>query len=83
MALEDDFKAAVQRSRSLPQQSNDNLLALYGLYKQASSGDVSGKRPGVFDLKGRAKHDAWTAQKGKNKQDAMHEYIELVDKLAG
>lgn len=81
MSSNDDFAAAVERSRSLPNQSNENLLKLYALYKQASSGDVSGSRPGMFDLKGRAKYDAWKAQKGKNADDARQEYVDLVNKL--
>ena len=58
------------------------LLGLYGLYKQATEGDVSGSRPGVFDLKGRAKFDAWAGRKGTSKDDAMKKYVALVGKLA-
>jgi diazepam-binding inhibitor (GABA receptor modulating acyl-CoA-binding protein) len=84
MSLKDDFDAAVARSRTLTSTpSNENLLKMYALFKQASAGDVSGARPGMFDLKGRAKYDAWTAQKGKAADDAMREYIALVDQLAG
>lgn len=83
MALADDFEAATGRSRSLPNQGPENLLKMYGLFKQGKVGDVTGKRPGVFDLKGRAKYDAWAALKGTSKDDAMKQYIELVDKLAG
>ena len=76
------FENAVKRSKELKNRpSNDKLLALYSLYKQATEGDVSGERPGSFDFKGAAKYDAWTQQKGKSKEDAMDEYIELVDKL--
>ena len=71
MALADDFEAAATRSRSLPKQSNENLLALYALFKQGKSGDVSGKRPKMFDPVGRAKYDAWERLKGTSKDDAM------------
>lgn len=82
MALKDDFDAAVVRSRQLTKMpSNDNLLKLYALFKQATSGDASGARPGIFDLKGRAKYDAWAAMKGKSADQAMNEYIALVDGL--
>ena len=82
MATEEEFKQAVERSRSLPKNlTNDQLLALYGLFKQASVGDVTGKRPGMFDLKGRAKHDAWGKQKGKTQDEARDAYIALVDSL--
>jgi acyl-CoA-binding protein len=82
MATEEEFEQAVERSRGLPRTlTNDDLLALYGLYKQASAGDVHGKRPGMFDLKGRAKYDAWTKQKGKTQEEARAAYIALVDSL--
>ncbi len=84
MALEDDFQAAVAKSRTISTRpSNEDLLSLYALYKQATDGDVAGKRPGTFDFKGRAKYDAWAAKKGQSKDDAMTEYIALVDKLHG
>jgi carboxylesterase len=84
MALKDDFDAAVARSRQLKKvPSNEDLLKLYALFKQASSGDASGARPGMFDLKGRAKYDAWASQKGKTADSAMTEYIALVDRLHG
>lgn len=76
-----EFDAAVTRSRSLPKQSNANLLALYGLFKQATEGDVSGKKPGRLDLRGRAKYQAWESHKGKPQADAEAEYIALVARL--
>ena len=76
------FENAVKRSKTLKSRpSNDTLLKLYSLYKQATDGDVSGERPGGFDFKGAAKFDAWTEQKGRSKDDAASEYINLVDKL--
>jgi diazepam-binding inhibitor (GABA receptor modulating acyl-CoA-binding protein) len=54
---------------------------LYALYKQATTGDVSGDRPGLTDFVGRAKYDAWAKLKGKSKEDAMQAYIELVQQL--
>ena len=76
------FENAVSRSKTLKNRpSNDILLKLYSLYKQATEGDVSGEKPGGFDFKGAAKYNAWEAQKGKSKEDAATEYIQLVDKL--
>ncbi|MEO8054934.1 MAG: acyl-CoA-binding protein [Acidobacteriota bacterium] len=75
-----DAKARVEKLSSRP--SNDQLLDLYGLYKQATDGDVSGERPGLFDLKGRAKYDAWAKRKGAPKDEAMKKYVVLVDSLA-
>ena len=77
------FKEAALRVEKLSARpSNEQLLDLYGLYKQATEGDVSGSRPGMFDLKGRAKFDAWAKRKGTSKDDAMKKYVALVDKLA-
>lgn len=82
MALADDFASAQQRVKTLKTQpSNDTLLELYSLYKQASVGDVEGKRPGMLDLKGRAKYDAWAARKGTSKDAAMEKYVALVNRL--
>lgn len=83
MELQEKFADAQKRSKTLPPQSNSVLLDLYSLYKQATEGDISGSRPGMFDLKGGAKYDAWAGRKGLSKEEAMQEYINLVDKLAG
>ena len=76
------FNEAKARVEKLPKRpSNDQLLELYAFYKQATEGDVSGSRPGMLDLKGRAKFDAWAKSKGVSKEDAMKKYVALVDKL--
>ena len=77
------FEAAAARSRTLPQQPTDVLLDLYGLYKQATEGDVAGDRPGGFDFRGAAKYDAWARRRGMSRDHAMDAYVELVDRLAG
>lgn len=81
MATPEEFEAAVAKSRSLPSQSPQNLLALYGLFKQAKEGDAKGKKPGRLDMKGRAKFEAWEANKGKSQDQARAEYVALVTKL--
>ena len=81
--LAEQFKEAKGRVEKLTERpSNEQLLELYGLYKQATEGDVSGSRPGLLDLKGRAKFDAWAGRKGTSKDDAMKRYVALVGKLA-
>ncbi len=83
MALADDFESAQQRIKGLSSAPpQDKLLDLYALFKQAKMGDVSGKRPGMMDFKGRAKYDAWAGRKGMSQDDAMTAYIALVDALA-
>lgn len=82
MPLIDDFNAAVARSKELTKRpSNEELLELYGLFKQATDGDVTGERPGGFDFKGIAKFDAWASKKGVAKEQAMQDYVALMEKL--
>lgn len=82
MALQEEFVSAVSRSKELTQRpNNDELLKLYALYKQATDGDNIGERPGGFDFKGAAKHDAWEKLKGISTEAAMQQYISLVDEL--
>lgn len=84
MSLQDDFKAAAERSKTAitERPSNEDLLKLYALFKQGEEGDVTGERPGGFDFKAIAKYNAWEELKGKDQEEAMQEYIALVDSLA-
>jgi diazepam-binding inhibitor (GABA receptor modulator, acyl-CoA-binding protein) len=75
----EDAKARVEKLKTRP--SNEELLELYGLYKQATEGDVSGSRPSILDLKGRAKYDAWSRRKGLSGEEAVKKYVALVGKL--
>jgi acyl-CoA-binding protein len=80
--LQARFEQAVAESKQLPEKpDNMTLLKIYALYKQASAGDVEGKRPGFTDMVGRAKFDAWDALKGKSRDEAMQEYIDLIESL--
>jgi diazepam-binding inhibitor (GABA receptor modulator, acyl-CoA-binding protein) len=82
MALQEDFASAQERVKTLRSRpSNETLLQLYGLYKQATEGEVQGKRPGMLDVKGRAKYDAWAGRKGLGREAAMQQYVALVDQL--
>ena len=76
------FEQAVADSKKLAEKpDNMTLLKIYSLYKQASAGDVEGKRPGFTDMVGRAKYDAWAALKGKSTDEAMQEYVDLIEGL--
>ncbi|MFA6262744.1 MAG: acyl-CoA-binding protein [Bacteroidia bacterium] len=80
--LKASFEAAVAASKSLPEKpDNMTLLKIYSLYKQATEGDVDGKRPGFTDMVARAKFDAWAAVKGQSKDEAMQGYIDLIEGL--
>jgi len=83
MSLQTDFEQATVRAKSLSEQSNDVLLRLYGLFKQAAVGDVQGDEPGMFDFVGKAKYDAWAGRRGMSKDAAMQAYVDLVNKLGG
>lgn len=79
------FEKAAEDSKNLTERpSNDTLLTLYSLYKQATEGDNTSDPPSnPFDFVSRAKYEAWAGLKGKSQQDAMREYVELVNKLKG
>ena len=82
--LDDKFKEAQSKVQTLSSRpSNDQLLELYGLYKQGTEGDAKGKRPGMLDLKGRAKFDAWEVRKGMSTDAAKEAYVKFVDRLLG
>ena len=84
MSLQDDFAKAQAESKNLPERpDNMTLLKIYALFKQGSAGDVEGSRPGFTDMVGRAKYDAWAALKGTSKEDAMQQYIDLIEELKG
>ena len=80
--LKKKFDAAAKDAKNLKTRpSDDDLLRLYALYKQATDGDVSGDRPGGFDFVGGAKYDAWAKLKGMSRDDAMTHYVKQVEKL--
>jgi len=82
--LKKQFEQAVADSKSLPERpDNQTLLQLYALYKQATSGDVDGQRPGFTDMVGRAKWDAWNELKGTGSNEAMKRYVALIGDLKG
>ena len=82
MSLDSKFQKAasdVQNLKSKPSQ--DDLLEVYALYKQGSIGDVNTDRPGMLDMKGKAKWDAWNSKKGTSQDDAKEQYIKKVEQL--
>lgn len=85
MATKEEFEKAVLESKSLSQKpDNETLLQLYSLYKQSTEGDVNTEPPtNMFDFVNKAKHDAWSSLKGKSSEQAMEEYIALVNRLKG
>ncbi|RPE73093.1 acyl-CoA-binding protein [Tibeticola sediminis] len=77
------FEAAVAQSKNLSERpDNATLLKIYALYKQATVGDNEEKKPGFGDMVGRAKWDAWAKLKGTSAEDAMQQYIDLIESLS-
>ncbi len=82
MTLQEEFEQAYQEINTITRRpTKEDLLTLYGYYKQAMEGDVSIPRPTGFDFKEIAKHDAWTSRKGMSKEDAMKAYIAEVARM--
>lgn len=80
--LQSRFQQAAEDSKKLSKRPDNNtLLKLYSLYKQSTVGDISGSRPGGIDMESKFKYDAWARLKGKGKDAAMQEYIDLVESL--
>ena len=82
MELKENFDKAVIESKQIASRpDNETLLQLYSLYKQATEGDINSDPPGMFDFVAKAKYDAWTKLKGTSTDDALHQYIAVVDGL--
>ena len=81
--LKEEFEAAVANSKKLTERpDNATLLKIYALYKQATAGDNTEKKPGFGDMVGRAKWDAWNGMKGTSSEDAMQQYVDLIKSLS-
>ena len=84
MSLEEQFQQAYKDVDTLTERpSNEDLLSLYATYKQATIGDNHTERPGGFDFKAAAKYNAWEKLKGTTKDEAMEQYISIINRLKG
>jgi diazepam-binding inhibitor (GABA receptor modulating acyl-CoA-binding protein) len=82
MSLQDQFNQAQTDSKNLPERpDNMTLLKIYALFKQGSTGDVTGDRPGMTDFVARAKFDAWAELAGTTQDTAMQDYVDLITHL--
>jgi len=80
--LKAQFEQAQKDVNTLTKRpSNEDFLFLYSHFKQANMGDVKGDRPGMLDMVGRAKYDAWARLKGVKADDAMKKYVDKVAAL--
>ena len=81
MSMDEKFNQAAEDIKKLNELDNDNLLYLYGLYKQVTCGDCNVSKPGLLDFKGQAKWSAWESRKSLDKEKAQKKYIEKVERL--
>ncbi len=80
--LEENFEAAKKRVLELTERpSNEKMLEIYSLNKQATIGDINIEKPAMFDFIAAAKYNAWTKKKGLSKEDAQQKYIDFVESL--
>ncbi|MEO6364724.1 MAG: acyl-CoA-binding protein [Luteimonas sp.] len=81
-SLRDRFEQAAKEIHRLDQRpDNDTLLRLYALYKQGAEGNAVGDKPGFFDFVGTAKYEAWSKLNGMTEDEAMQQYVVLVETL--
>ena len=81
ISINAEFEAAVNHVNELPSQPTNVQLELYGFFKQALFGDITGERPGRLNVRARAKYDEWANKKGMSQEEAMRKYIEVVKRL--
>ena len=81
--FEDAKKQVEEFVEEIKELTNDKQLEVYSLFKQATVGDCNIPRPGMFELKGKAKWDAWDGRKGMDQEDAEKAYTELIGELLG
>jgi len=82
--LAQQFEQAAEDAQQLTERPDNNtLLQMYALYKQGTTGDVTGDKPGFFDFVGVSKHEAWEKLEGTTKEAAMQQYVDLIAKLKG
>jgi diazepam-binding inhibitor (GABA receptor modulating acyl-CoA-binding protein) len=81
-SLEEKFEAAKKRVMELPEKpSNEKMLELYALNKQATIGDINIDKPAMFDFVAAAKYNAWNSKKGLLKEEAQQQYVDFVNGL--
>ncbi|KAG5857033.1 acyl-CoA-binding domain-containing protein 7 isoform X2 [Anguilla rostrata] len=82
MTLQSEFEQIAGDVKKIKTRPEDQeLLDLYGLYKQGTVGDINTDKPGMLDMKGKAKWEAWNSRKGMSEVDAMTAYIALAKEI--
>ena len=82
MSLDNQFEQAQVDVKTLTKRPGDTqLLDLYAYFKQATDGDNTTSKPGMFDIKGQFKWNAWKDKAGLTKDEAKQKYVDLVTEL--
>ena len=75
------FDNACEDAKRIKNPDNQTLGYLYGHYKQATVGDCNIPSPSIWDIKNRAKYQAWTELNGMSSDLAMTKYTKKVKEL--
>ncbi|KXX76335.1 Acyl-CoA-binding protein [Madurella mycetomatis] len=85
VAQSEAFQKAVVDSKKLTSKpNNDDLLDIYALYKVGNGEDFSAaSAPGMFDLKGKAKYNAWkkVVEDGITPEQAQEKYVAKIEEM--
>ena len=83
ITLTEHFQRATQMVHLLPTKpSDEDLLQLYGIYKQATVGNCNTQKPtALFDIKGKRKWEAWKSNLNLSSEEAKKQYILKVQSL--
>jgi diazepam-binding inhibitor (GABA receptor modulating acyl-CoA-binding protein) len=79
--LQERFEKAAKHAQKFVNADNDTLLDMYSHYKQATVGNCDISSPGFWDIKGKAKYNAWKKLEGMSNDKAKKKYIKIVKKL--
>jgi len=76
-----NFEEAVEKIKTIKDGLSDKEKGvIYGLYKQATIGDINIARPFFINMVECAKWDAWKKQEGQTKEQATQQYVKKVKK---
>ncbi|KAF5273684.1 hypothetical protein FQA39_LY07374 [Lamprigera yunnana] len=80
--LSEEFLKAAEHLKGLVSQLNEQiLLNLYSYYKQGTEGPCNIPRPSWYNIKSKAKWDAWEKLGNMDPKDAKRSYIQLIKNL--
>lgn len=83
---EDELKETFKRATDFVTynafvMNQDDLLYLYGRYKQALVGPCNEPMPGIFNFRNRSKWSSWNSLGNMAKEEAMQQYIDKINDL--